>query len=208
MWLRKFSLRGRQGCSKAGDVLLRLEDDKLQAQVDSLQARIQQLTIRLENKQKELGRNQSLLKQNLVAAQQHENLQTEIKEIQAEITQVQADLKLQKERLADTTIRAPFSGVAGVRNLSVGDYLEIADPVVTLVVLDPLEIQFRVPEKFIPHLALGQTVEIRVDAYPEQIFPGTIIFIAPEIVQSSRSVDVKAQLDNRNVCSSRGCLDG
>lgn len=181
---------------KEGEVLIRLNSRKIKAQLDNLEAKIRQLTVRQQNKKKELERNQSLLKQNLVAAQQYENLQAEIEETEAEIAQAQADLRLQNERFADTTITAPISGAAGVRNLSAGDYLEIGDPVLSLVVMDPLDIQFKVPEKYIPFLSLGQTVQIQVDAYPDRQFPGEIVFLSPQVDLESRAIVVKAQVAN------------
>ena len=180
------------------EILVQIDSSKIEAQIQNLEAKINQLQIRLDNKLKELDRNQPLLKQNLVSPQVYDNLQTDIQETRSEITQAQADLTLQKKRLADTVIRAPFDGVAGARNISIGDYIESGDSVVEVVTLDPLEIQFRVSEKFIPALSIGQTVQIRVDAYPNEVFQGLIFFLSPTVEVVTRTTEVKAQLGNQD----------
>lgn len=181
---------------RKGDVLVQLDPAKIESQVKNLVAKIDQLDVRLANKKKELERNKPLLKQNLVSSQQFDNLTAEINETEAEIVQAQADLALQRERQADTTIRSPFDGVTGARTLSVGDYLKVGDPVLKVLTPDPLEIQFLVPEKYIPSVRLGQTVQISVEAYPGRMFEGTIFFISPDVDVVTRNIEVKAELGN------------
>jgi len=181
---------------RKGDVLVQLDPSKIESQVKNLVAKIDQLNVRLANKKKELERNKPLLKQNLVSSQQFDNLTAEINETEAEIVQTQADLALQRERLADTTIRSPFDGVTGARTLSVGDYLKVGDPVLKVLTPDPLEIQFLVPEKFIPSVRMGQTVQITVEAYPGRVFEGTIFFVSPDVDIVTRNIEVKAELNN------------
>jgi len=182
---------------KKGDVLVQLDSTKIQSQIQNLTAKIEQLNVRLANKQKELERNKPLLKQNLVSSQQYDNLVAVINETQAEIGQAKADLALQQERLSDTTIRAPFDGITGARTIAVGDYIKSGDSLLPVLAMDPLEIQFLVPEKYIPAVQLGQTVQVMVDAYPERVFEGTIFFISPNVDTISRNIEIKAVLDNQ-----------
>jgi|Deesub1362A_J573_1020465.scaffolds.fasta_scaffold00768_14 RND family efflux transporter MFP subunit len=181
---------------KRGQILVRLNASKIQAEVRNLEARIEQLQIRLANKKRTLERNRPLVERDLVSRQQFDNIQTEIKEIKAEIAQARANLGRQKERLYDTVIRAPFDGVAGARNISPGDYLRVGDPVLTVVDLDPLAITFQVPEKFKPKIFMGQECLLRVDAFPNRMFKGTISFISPQVDVNTRTFLVKARVDN------------
>ena len=178
------------------DILVRVDDAKIKAEIQNLTARINQLEIRLENKIRSLERNRSLVEQNLVSKEMYDNLQTEINEIKSQITQTQASLAQQKESLADTLILAPFNGVAGPRTFSVGHYLRIGDPVVSIVDLNALEIAFKVPEKYKQNLLPGQTVYLVVDAYPDKKFNGEIFFIDPEVSVDTRTFFVKAKVDN------------
>jgi RND family efflux transporter MFP subunit len=181
---------------RQGQVLVQLDTAKIEAEIRALEARVEQLRIRLDNKRKTVERNRSLAERDMISRQQFDNVTTEMQEIEAEINQVRANVTLQKVRLGDKTIRAPFEGVAGVRKISVGDYLRVADPVVAVVDLDPLEISFQVPERLKPRLFLEQACILTVDPYPGKTFQGTLSFIAPQVDVVTRTFQVKAQVPN------------
>lgn len=181
---------------RKGDILVSLDSVKTRAEIRNLQARIHQLEIRLENKTSTLDRHRALVKRGVISQQLFDDLLSEIKEIKAQITQAEADLARQKELLSETVIRAPFDGVAGARNFSVGHYMKEGDPIVTIVTLDPLEITFQAPEKFKSSLVIGQDVELSVDAYPDRSFKGKVFFISPQVDVELRSFEVKARISN------------
>ncbi len=181
---------------KQGEVLVQLDNAKIQAEIHNLNAQITQLNIRMANKKKELERNRPLLKQNLVSPQLFDNLKTEIDEIEAQITQAKANLALQRERLDDTKIVAPFDGIAGARNISIGDYLKEGDPILLIVDLDPVEISFQVSEKLLPEISIGQETIVTMDSYPDREFQGNIFFISPDVHVDTRTAEVKARINN------------
>jgi membrane fusion protein, multidrug efflux system len=181
---------------RKGDVLVRLDAAKVRAGIANLEAQITELTARRDNKLRTLERNRPLLEKRLISRLQFDNLETEIAEVQAQIEQARANLARAQVQLADTVVRAPFAGVAGVRTLSPGDYLKVGDPVVSVVDLDPLEISFQVPEKFKPKFSLEQTVNLQVAPYPDRIFTGRISFIAPRVDEATRTFQVKARVAN------------
>ena len=181
---------------KKGDLLVRLDDAKIKTEIQSLQAKVGQLETRLKNREKSLERNRVLVKQNLVSQDRFDDMLTEIDEIKSQIVQTQASLNRMKETLADTVIRSPFDGICGPRNFSIGHYLRVGDPVVSIVNLNVLEIEFRVPEKYKKSLFDGQNVKLKVDAYPEKTFAGKIFFIDPEVSVGTRTFLVKARVDN------------
>jgi membrane fusion protein (multidrug efflux system) len=93
-------------------------------------------------------------------------------------------------------IRAPFGGVAGLRKVNVGDYVDAGQDLVDLVRLDPLEIDLRAPEVVLGSLAVGQRVEFGVDAFRGETFPAVVVAIAPTVDAGGRSVSLRARLDN------------
>ncbi|MGD9585133.1 MAG: efflux RND transporter periplasmic adaptor subunit [Lysobacterales bacterium] len=101
-----------------------------------------------------------------------------------------------RTRLAKTLIRAPFDGVLGLREVSVGEYVSAGQALISLVRLDPIELDLRVPEVVLSRLALGQQVQVVVDAYRSDIFNGEIVAIAPSVDPASRSVALRARLAN------------
>ena len=181
---------------KKGDVLVRLDDAKITADIQSLQAKVEQLEVRLKNRLKSLERNRSLMEQNLVSVERFDDMVTEIDEIKSQIIQTKAGLNRQKENLADTVIRAPFDGIAGERMFSPGHYLRTGDPVVSVIDLNPLKIEFKVPEKYKKNLFLDQDVKLAVDAYPDTKFIGKLSFIDPEVEVSTRTFLIKALVNN------------
>lgn len=177
-------------------VLVRLDGSKIRAGIAGYEAQIVEFNARLENLLRTLERNRPLLQKGLISRLQFDNLETEIAEARARIEQARANLVREQVRLADTEIRAPFDGTAGVRTLSPGDYLKVGDPVVQVVDLDPLEISFRVAERFKPKFSLGQRVDLQVSPYPQQTFSAEVSFIAPGVDEATRTFQVKARVEN------------
>lgn len=101
-----------------------------------------------------------------------------------------------RTRLEKTRIRAPFEGVIGLREVSVGDYVTVGQALVELVRLDPMEVDFRVPEVELGRVAVGQNVNLMVDAFPGQRFSGAIVAIAPTIDAAGRSALLRARIAN------------
>lgn len=181
---------------KAGQVLVTLDDAKVKAEIRNLEALTQQHQTRLEFQLKTLERNQALMKKAAIAQHRLDELESQVKETQLAIAQARANLARQRELLADTVIKAPFDGVVGAKNLSVGDYLKAGDAVVTILVPDPLEISFQVPEVFKSKVTLNQKVLLRVASEGETFFQGGIFFIAPLVDENTRTFQVKARVAN------------
>jgi membrane fusion protein (multidrug efflux system) len=110
----------------------------------------------------------------------------------------QADVELMQARLAKAVIRAPFSGTIGLRLISVGDYVKEGQDIVNLESLDPLKVDFRVPEVYLTQVKDGQTLQLTLDAIPDRVFDGRVYAINPLIDANGRSIVVRAQVPNRD----------
>jgi membrane fusion protein (multidrug efflux system) len=110
----------------------------------------------------------------------------------------QADAQVDNLRavIAKKTVRAPFAGKLGIRRISVGQFLEKGSPVVSLHSLDPVFVEFSLPQQRLGELAEGLTVMVSSDAYTGQQFQGKITAINPEIDSATRNVRVQATLAN------------
>jgi membrane fusion protein (multidrug efflux system) len=108
----------------------------------------------------------------------------------------QADTELAAARLAKTEIRAPFGGVIGLRSVSVGDYVKEGQDIVNLEEIDPLKVDFRVPEVFLTQVRAGQVLQITMDALPDRTWPGKVFAINPLIDAGGRSIVVRANVPN------------
>ena len=110
----------------------------------------------------------------------------------------QADYELVQARLAKTVIPAPFSGTVGLRQVSVGDYVKEGQDIVNLESLDPLKVDFRVPEIFLSQVKDGATLQITLDALPDRAYDGRVYAINPLIDANGRSIVVRAQVPNKD----------
>jgi membrane fusion protein (multidrug efflux system) len=110
----------------------------------------------------------------------------------------QADAELMGARLSKTEIRAPFSGTLGLRQVSVGDYVKEGQDMVNLESLDPLKVDFRVPELALGQVKDGQTLQLTLDAIPDKVYDGKVYAINPLIDANGRSIVIRAQVPNKD----------
>jgi len=167
---------------EAGQVLLRLDDSVLKAELDRAVA---SLGLSRAN----YKRAEALLKDDAISERERD-------EAYAQWQLDEANLRLTRANLDKTVIRAPFSGRLGLRNISPGSYLRPGDAIVTLDAVDPIKVDFRVPEGFARQVMVGQTLQVTVDAVPGHDFPGEVIAVAPQFDAKGRSILLRARLDN------------
>ena len=109
-----------------------------------------------------------------------------------------AAVELARVQLDKTRITAPFAGIVGLRHVSAGEYITAGQALVNLEAIDPVKADFRVPEKFLPAIRVGQTIKIKVDAFPEDSFEGRVYAIDPRLDVVGRSLLVRAMVPNRD----------
>jgi membrane fusion protein (multidrug efflux system) len=108
----------------------------------------------------------------------------------------EAALALAEAKLAKMQIRAPFSGIIGLRVVSLGDYVKEGADLVNLESIDPLKVDFRVPEVFMRQVQVGQALEVQLDALPNRTFEGRVLAVNPLIDAAGRAVVVRAVVRN------------
>jgi membrane fusion protein (multidrug efflux system) len=165
-----------------GAELLKLRSDDDVAKLQSLQATAKLNDI---NYQRDL-------KQFQLQAVSQANLDTD----EANLKNANAQVAQQQAILDKKTLRAPFAGHLGIRAVDIGQYLSAGTAIVTLQALDPIYMDFFVPQQSIAQVRLGQTVAVKVDAYKDQTFPGEVSAINSKVDPSSRNVQVRATLKN------------
>lgn len=107
-----------------------------------------------------------------------------------------AQVAAQQELIDEKIVKAPFAGKLGIRQIDEGQYLTAGATVVTLQALDPILIDFYVPQQALAHLKVGQTANAAVDTYPDAKFTGTITSINSKVDTASRNVQVRASFGN------------
>ncbi len=117
-------------------------------------------------------------------------------EARARLEQARARLSLDESRLAKTRIVAPFEGLTGLREVSPGEYIQAGQNIVNFEDIDPIKVEFRVPERYLNQVREGQSVEVRVDSFPDHVFKGDVYAIDPRIDRGTRTVALKARVAN------------
>ena len=165
---------------EAGQVLARLETDRLRLEVARAKANLD----KLEN---EFRRSQSLHKRNLVSSDEFER-------IKFELQSQRAAYDLAELRLRDSEIRAPFSGIVAERRIKIGNMIGESQPAFRVTRFDPLLAVLHVPEREINKLKVNQVATLTVDAWPGREFNGFVQRISPVVDADSGTVRVTVEL--------------
>lgn len=167
---------------RKGQVLVQLDDAIVAAQVRQAQA---QVSIARAN----YDRNRELLAENFVS-------QAAVDQTAANLQVAEAQLALARAQLERMKIVAPFDGTAGIRQVNVGDYVAAGTDLVNLEDLSRVYVDFRLPERYLPQLRVGQAAQVTLDALPQKRFNARIDAMDPQVDATGRSVLVRASLDN------------
>ena len=130
-----------------------------------------------------------LQKQGFISSQAKDEAENNLRISEAAIALAQA-------RLAKTVIKAPFAGVVGLRSVSLGDYVKEGQDLVNLESIDPLKVDFRVPEVYLKQVGVGQSLEIGLDALPGRTYDGKVFAINPLVDAGGRAIVIRAQVRN------------
>ena len=166
----------------AGALLLQLDTDLLKAELQQAQAQLNLANSRAH-------RAQQLRQQGFISRQAQD-------EASSERAVAQAQVNIIKTKIDKSEIRAPFDGVLGLRHVSVGDYVSQGAEIVSLASLDKLQVDFRVPERYLNQLQVGSPIHLQLDSQPDQTFQGQVNAISPIVDEQGRAVQLRAHVSN------------
>lgn len=166
----------------AGQPLVFLDTRQERAQLASAEAR-------RELARANLDRSQKLLEQQLIAQAEYDQIAAQFKQAEASVNEIRAGIERK-------IIRAPFAGVAGIRQVNLGQYLRSADPVVPLQSMNPIYVDFAVPQQKVAALRVGDTVWAAADSSARNRVAGRITAINPVVDDATRNVQVQATFRN------------
>lgn len=125
--------------------------------------------------------------------------QAQVDTDRANLAAAAAQVQAQQALIAEKQIRAPFAGRLGIRQVDVGQYLPVGTQIVTLQQLNPLYVDFFLPQQALSQLSVGQTVQIGIDAFPGENFSAKISAIDAVVDSATRNIQVRATLPNDNL---------
>lgn len=167
---------------KKGQMLFMIDAGKLNASLAQAEAN-------LGLAQTTFDRLSSLIKANAISQQEYDQAKSDLQAKKAEVELIKAQLK-------ETVISASFDGVMGERKASLGQFVSQGTTLTYLINADPMKAEFRLPERFLGQLKEGQTIQMTVAAYPDDIFEGSVYFIDPQVEEQTRTALIKAKVPN------------
>lgn len=173
-----------------GQLLAKVNDNKLQAE-------LHRLVIQLKLAEDRLSRQEALLKNDAISQEDYEQVKTEFETLQAEIDIVQSEIEL-------TELRAPFDGVIGLRQISVGTFASTQTVVSRLTRIVPLKVEFSVPERYSNDINIGTNLNFRVDGHTND-FAAKVYAKESSIDVATHTLKVRALFDNKRSELVPGC---
>lgn len=167
---------------KKGDILVRLNSREEAAKVKELEANLAESVA-------QLNRFQDLFTKKATS-------KSIVDQQEAKTKAISAQLLSAKIKLNDLTIKAPFSGMLGFREISLGALIDVGDVITSLDDLDVIKVDFAIPERYLTTVSVGQTIEATNIAYRAQVFNGTVTSIDSRIDSVTRTLKVRAKIPN------------
>src|SRR5438477_3133473 len=165
-----------------GSTLIRLDPSVNRAEVEQGRAN-------LKLAKSKYDRAVDLAKSNFISGQARDEAENNLRV-------AEAGVQLAEARLAKTEIKAPFSGIIGLRVVSLGDYVKEGSDIVNLESSDPLKVDFRVPEVYLKQIQVGQTLHVSLDAIPGKTFEGKVFAVNPLVDAAGRAIVIRALVRN------------
>ncbi len=169
---------------KAGTVLMRLRPYDDPAKLQQLQAEVALYAANLQRDQRQFE----------AQAVSHATLDLDT----ANLRSFQAQAAAQAQAMDEKIVRAPFGGRLGIRQVDLGQYLPPGTAVTTLQALDPIFVDFSVPQQQVAVVRPGEAVDVSIDTYPGRVFHATVQALDSHVDAASRMASVRASLDNRD----------
>jgi membrane fusion protein (multidrug efflux system) len=184
---------------KKDNILFILESSIEKAEISIQNAEVDRWTALLERRQRLARSAEKLSETNNIARTRLDQLLTDETEALAQLQIAKATLKIANNKFYKKIIRAPFDGIIGLKLKSIGEYLEPGEIITSLDSIDPIEIDFEVPESAISSLKVGTNIKTFSRAWGNEVFTGIIKSIDTRISRDSRSITVRAEINNNEL---------
>ena len=167
---------------REGEILVELDTRQERAQLASLEAQSELARVNF-------GRTQELVNAGVISRQEYDQATSQQKATEANVAEIRATI-------ARKTIRAPFSGILGIRKVNVGQYLSAGTPIVSTQTLNPIYVNFGVPQQEATKVKIGRSLRVTAEDIAGKVFTGNVTAIDSEVDQTTRNIQIQATLAN------------
>jgi membrane fusion protein, multidrug efflux system len=166
----------------AGDVLVELDTRQERAQLASLEAQRDLAKVTF-------GRTQQLVDEGVISRAEYDQSSSQQKATEANVAEIRATIDRK-------TIRAPFSGILGIRQVNLGQYLSAGQAIVSLQALNPIYVNFGVPQQAISQMTVGRSLRVTKEDLPSVAFSGRVTAVDSVVNEATRNIQIQATLPN------------
>ena len=180
----------------AGDVVIEIDPERRDLELRSARSMLAQADAQTSEAERELSRMEKLHAEGVAADAKLDSVRTQLRLARSKRDAAGAQLGMAERGARDSTVRAPFAGLVARRYVSEGEFVQPGQKLFDLVALDPIEVEFTLPERDSSRVVMGQPVAVRVAPFPDEVFQAEVSVIAPTIDPMTRTLRVKARMSN------------
>jgi len=181
---------------ESGAVVVEIDPERHRLEFDRAQAQVGEAEAALAEADREVKRMRVLADQKVASTTRLDQAETAGKTARSRLAAARANLGVAQRALQDSSVRARFSGRIAMRHVNRGEFVAVGQKLFELVSLDPIEVEFHLPERDASRVRLGMPIEVSVTAYPDEVFHATVTVISPTIDPRTRTLRVRALLAN------------
>ena len=182
----------------AGEVVLEIDPERRELELRNARALLAESEAMLGEAEKDLARADKLHDEGVASNAKLDAAQTAVRQARSRHDAAQANLGMMERSLRDASVRAPFAGLVARRFVSAGEFVAPGAKLFELVALDPIEVEFFLPERDSSRVATGAPADVRVAPFPEQSFRAEVTLVSPTIDPVTRTLRVKGVLRNED----------
>ena len=186
------------GSAEEGAVVIELDPARRKLDLAAARARLSQAQANTRMETSQAERIRKLHSESVASIQQLEAADTRLLLAESSVRQQEAAVGVARRAVADASVSAPFSGVIARRHVELGEFVQVGTPLFELVSLNPMEAEFSLTELDTERVRVGQPATISVGAFRDRSFEGKVSFVAPTVDPGTRTLRIKANVDNQD----------
>ncbi|MGH0031069.1 MAG: efflux RND transporter periplasmic adaptor subunit [Myxococcota bacterium] len=177
-------------------VVVEIDPERRHLDLDRARARVAEARAALAEQKREVERMRALKERNVASETQLDAAETALQAALSRLSVAKADLGTAERALRDATVTARFAGQIAQRYVQPGEFVNVGQPLFELVSLDPVEVEFTLPEEDTARVRVGIPIEVTVSPYPDEVFDATVHIVSPTIDRRTRTLRVRALVPN------------
>lgn len=184
------------GSVAEGAIVIKIDPERRQLDLSAAKARLAQARANLRQETSKVERVRKLRSENIASVERLEEAETALLLAESAVHAEEAAVGVAQRAVSDASVSAPFAGLVARRSVELGQFVQAGTSLFELVSMNPLDVVFSLTEFDTQRVAAGQHIQVHVGAFPDRAFEAVVTFIAPTVDPATRTLRIKAEIDN------------